>query len=78
MKRFKTYLLSFCAAAALTVVMASSAAASGGCLTSIQASDANGYFFCQLTSEDANWCYYSCEESGDPSALYAQFGLESY
>lgn len=77
MKRFKTYLLSFCAAAALTVLMASSAAASG-CLTSIQASDEHGGFFCQLTSEDANWCYYSCEESGDPSALYAQFGLESY
>lgn len=77
MKRFKTYLLSFCAAAALTVVMASSAAASG-CLSSIQASDANAGFFCQLTSQDADWCYYSCEEQGDCTALYAQFGLESY
>jgi hypothetical protein len=77
MKRFKTYLLSFCAAAALTVLMASSAAASG-CLSSIQASDAKGYFFCQLTSEDADWCYYSCEESGDPTDLYAQFGLVPY
>ncbi len=75
MKRLTAYLTSFCATAVLTMVLASSAAA---CLTSIQASDDRGGFFCQLTSSDANWCYYSCEEQGEVEHLYAQFGLEAY
>lgn len=75
MKRFTAYLISLCATA--VIVLASSVAASA-CLTSIQASDSTGGFFCQLTSSDANWCYYSCEEEGDVEHLYAQFGLEAY
>jgi hypothetical protein len=61
----------------MTIFLASSVVASA-CLTSIQAQDDTGYFFCQLTSSDANWCYYSCEEEGDVEHLYAQFGLEAY
>ena len=76
MKRFAASLITLCAMATLTILLASSVAVA--CLTSIQASDNRGGFFCQLTSSDANWCYYECDEEGEVEHLYAQFGLEAY
>jgi hypothetical protein len=64
MKRFKTHLLAFCAAAALTVLMASSAAAIDGCddFLTIEDEGIGGttYWYCILTGADDDWCYFDC------------------
>jgi hypothetical protein len=73
MKRLHKLLLGFAGIAFLVVW--SSANVAKGCAMNINARDANGFVFCELTGEDAHWCYYNCDCNGDCTALYDQLGL---
>jgi hypothetical protein len=73
MKRLHKLFLGFAGIAFLIVW--SSASVAKGCIMFVNARDTNGYVECQLSGEDADWCYYQCDCTGDCSGLYDSLGL---
>jgi len=73
MKRLHKLLLSFAGIAFLVVW--SSGSVAKGCIMFMNASDTKGYVECNLSGEDANWCYYECACTGNCGDLYDQLGL---
>jgi len=73
MKRLHKLLLGFAGIAFLVVW--SSASVAKGCAMYINARDANGSVFCELSGEDASWCYYQCDCSGNCGGIYEQLEL---
>jgi hypothetical protein len=73
MKRLYKLLLGFAGIAFLVVW--SSASVAKGCAMYINARDTNGSVHCDLSGEDADFCYYQCDCVGDCGDIYDQLGL---
>jgi len=74
MKRLLSVVFAICAPVVLGCTLASQVAMAS-CLTFITGANADGGMFCELTGEDAKWCYYDCTCEGDCTAIYEQLGL---
>lgn len=73
MKRIPNLLLMLFVAAVLTISSASMAA--GFCANVLTGKDSNGSVVCVWYLEDADWCYYNCECTGNCDNVYAELGL---
>jgi len=74
MKRLLTVVFALCAPVVLALTVASQVAMAS-CVTFISGTDDEGFVFCELTGEDAQWCYYNCECDGECANIYDQLGL---
>jgi hypothetical protein len=73
MKKHHKIGLTLIAAVFLTISSASRVA--GACLTSIGGADPHNALLCDLTGEDADYCYYDCSCMGDCSGIADQLGI---
>ena len=74
MKRLLSVVFAICAPVVLAFTLASQVAMAS-CITILCGSTPNGGVFCELTGEDARWCYYNCTCDGDCTDIYNQLGL---
>ena len=76
MKSFTAKFLKLLLTAILVVTFSNQVA--NACLQIIHATQGANDLMCRGDGEDANWCYYICECTGNCDAMYDQLGLEAY
>ena len=81
MKRCVKLWLAVCAALVMTVLVGKVTAYACYGVIASHPIDGGWYMSCNLTGEDASYCYYDCTCTGSQEqcdAAYARNGLESY